>query len=90
MNSKFAFFLVVSMSFTVSVSVVASESVQEGEGSLNQQSLIQLVEQHGDKTIGGYERMNEDGNIEQSIYSVSVLLVDGAVKADLHDSEPVN
>jgi hypothetical protein len=34
--------------------------------------------------------MNEDGNIEQSIYSVSVLLVDGAVKADLHDSEPVN
>lgn len=90
MNSKFNFFLVLSMSLTVSVSGVASESVQERVGDQKPQSVSRLVEVHGDKVIGGYERVNEDGTVEQTIYAVSVLMVEGAVKSELQDSEPVN
>ncbi|CAH6901297.1 conserved exported hypothetical protein [Vibrio chagasii] len=84
MNSKFNFFLALSMSLTVSVSGVASESVQEPVGDQKLQSVSRLVEVHGDKVIGGYERVNENGTVEQSIYAVSVLMVEG----DAAESEP--
>ena len=77
MNSKFNFFLVLSMSLTVSVSGVASESVHERVGDQKLQSVSRVVEVHGDKVIGGYERVNEDGMVEQTIYAVSVLMVEG-------------
>ncbi len=84
MNSKFNFFLALSMSLTVSVSGVASESVQEPVGDQKLRSVSRLVEVHGDKVIGGYERVNENGTVEQSIYAVSVLMVEG----DAAESEP--
>ena len=90
MNSKFNFFWVLSMSLTVSVSGVASESVLEQVGDQKLQAVSRLVEVHGDKVIGGYERVNEDGTVEQSIYAVSVLMVEGAVKSELQVSEPAN
>lgn len=77
MNSKFNFFLVLSMSLTVSVSGVASESVHERVGDQKLQSVSRVVEVNGDKVIGGYERVNEDGTVEQTIYAVSVLMVEG-------------
>ncbi|MEZ9360390.1 hypothetical protein [Vibrio cyclitrophicus] len=65
------------MSLTVSVSGVASESVHERVGDQKLQSVSRVVEVHGDKVIGGYERVNKDGTVEQTIYAVSVLMVEG-------------
>lgn len=80
--AKSLFFGLGWMSLTVSVSFTATASGNE-DNQLNLLETSQVVSRFGDTVVGGYEKVNANGQVVQTIDSVSIMIADKSEVAAL-------